>query len=103
MADGCDAGIRVGESLAEHMVALPITPPLSMAVVDTPAYFKRHAQLETPADLAKHNCLRFCLPSGAIVFWEFTSPSEDGHSFTLEPVGSLTTNEDDSMVLSCRM
>lgn len=98
VADGCDAGIRVGESLAEHMVAVPITPPLSMAVVGTPAYFKRHGQPETPADLAKHNCLRFRLPSGAIVPWEFTSPDQDGHSFSVEPVGSLTTNEDDSMI-----
>ncbi|WP_268794799.1 LysR substrate-binding domain-containing protein [Pseudomonas frederiksbergensis] len=48
--------------------------------------------------MAKHNCLRFRLPSGAIAPWEFTSPSEDGHSFTLEPVGNLTTNEDDSMI-----
>lgn len=83
VVDGCDVDIRVGESLAEHMVAVPITPPLSMAVVGTPAYFKPYGQPETPADLAKHSCLRFRLPSGAIVPWEFTSPSEDDHSFTL--------------------
>ncbi len=97
VAEGCDAGIRVGESLAEHMMAVPITPPLSMAVVGTPAYFKRHGQPATPADLAQHHCLRFRMPGGAILPWEFTSP-EDGHVFTVEPNGGLTTNDDDSMI-----
>lgn len=98
VADGCDAGIRVGESLAEHMVAVPITPALEMAVVGTPAYFERHGQPATPADLAQHNCLRFRMPGGAILPWEFTAPGEDGHAFTVEPLGSVITNDDDSMI-----
>lgn len=97
VADGCDAGIRLGESLAEHMVAVPITTPLEMAVVGTPAYFKRHGRPVTPADLAQHNCLRFRMPGGAIFPWEFTSPLDDGHAFTVEPRGCLTTNDDDGM------
>lgn len=98
VADGCDAGIRVGESLAEHMVAVPITPPLEMAVVGTPAYFERHPQPATPADLAQHNCLRFRAPGGAILPWEFTATDDGGHAFTVEPQGSLITNDDDSMI-----
>ncbi|AJG22405.1 LysR family transcriptional regulator [Cupriavidus basilensis] len=97
VADGCDAGIRVGESLAEHMVAVPITPALEMAVVGTPAYFQRHGQPATPADLAQHNCLRFRLPGGAILPWEFTSPEAGGHTFTVEPQGRIITNDDDGM------
>ncbi|MGC3987328.1 MAG: LysR family transcriptional regulator [Pseudorhodoferax sp.] len=98
VADGCDAGIRVGESLAEHMVAVPITPPLSMAVVGTPAYFKRRGRPATPADLAQHDCLRFRRPGGAILPWEFALPQEGGHAFTVEPQGGFTTNDDDSML-----
>ncbi|MEN5033131.1 LysR family transcriptional regulator [Pseudomonas sp. TWI929] len=98
VADGCDAGIRVGESLAEHMVAVPITSALEMAVVGTPAYFERHGQPATPADLAQHNCLRFRMPGGAILPWEFTAPEEDGHAFTVEPQGSVITNDDDGMI-----
>lgn len=97
VAEGCDVGIRVGEHLAEHMVAVPITPPLSLAVVGTPAYFKRHGVPSTPADLAQHHCLRFRMPGGAILPWEFTSP-EDGHFFNVEPSGGITTNDDDSMI-----
>lgn len=98
VADGCDAGIRVGEYLAEHMVAVPVTPPLSMAVVGTPAYFERHGQPETPAELARHNCLRFRMPGGAIFPWEFSSPQEGGHAFTVAPQGSVITNDDESMI-----
>ncbi len=53
VANGLDAGIRLGESLDEHMVAVPITPPLEMAIVGSPAYFEQHGIPETPADLIR--------------------------------------------------
>jgi DNA-binding transcriptional LysR family regulator len=98
VADGCDVGIRIGESLAEHMIAVPITPLLEMAVVGTPAYFKRFGQPTSPTDLVQHNCLRFRQVSGAIHPWEFTSPDETGRSLMMEPRGSMTTNDDDGMI-----
>ncbi|MBZ5790591.1 LysR family transcriptional regulator [Burkholderia contaminans] len=98
VADGCDVGIRIGESLAPHMIAVPITPSLEMAVVGTPAYFKRYGEPVTPADLTEHNCLRFRQVGGAIHPWEFTSPEEPGHGFAVEPRGSITTNDDDGMI-----
>ncbi|GAB1088332.1 MAG: LysR family transcriptional regulator [Shewanella algae] len=99
IADGCDAGIRLGQSLAEHVTAVPITPPMEMAVVATPAYFEKHGIPETPAELAKHNCLRFRQTSSGTIFsWEFAPPEIAGQEFALEPQGSFITNDDDSMV-----
>jgi len=99
IAEGCDAGIRLGQSLAEHVTAVPITPPLEMAVVATPAYFEKHGVPETPADLGQHNCLRFRqTTSGAIYHWEFSPPDTTGQDFVVEPHGSYTTNDDDSMI-----
>lgn len=98
IADGCDVGIRIGESLAEHMVAVPITPVLEMAVVASPAYFEQYGVPTTPTDLARHNCLRYRLTSGAIYAWEFTSPEDGGHAFTVEPAGRIITNDDDGMI-----
>jgi len=99
VADGCDAGIRLGESLAEHMVAVPITPMLRMAVVGSPDYFKRHGKPLTPTELVQHNCVRFRhVGSGAIFNWEFTSPDIEGHDFEVEPRGSFTTNDDDGLI-----
>lgn len=98
VAEGCDAGIRFGESLAEHMMAVPITPPLEMAVVGTPAYFARHGVPQSPADLAAHDCVRYRqTSSGAIFRWEFSAP-DDGHAVGFEPRGRVTTNDDDGMI-----
>ncbi|WP_081067135.1 LysR family transcriptional regulator [Burkholderia multivorans] len=99
IADGYDAGIRLGESLAEHMVAVPITPMLEMVVAGSPDYFARHGTPATPADLIRHNCLCYRhTTSGAIYRWEFTSPEIEGHAFEVEPQGSMITNDDDGMI-----
>lgn len=93
IADGCDAGIRLGRSLAEGVVAVPLTPKLAMAVVGTPGYFKQHGKPKTPEDLARHNCIRYRFTtSGAIDGWEFTSPK--GDAFEVHPQGSYTTSDD---------
>lgn len=99
VAEGLDAGIRLGESLDEHMVAVPITPPLEMAIVGSPAYFQRHAAPETPADLVKHNCLAYRFTSsGTIDRWSFTSPNEERRTVVFEPQGNAVFNDDDSML-----
>ncbi|WP_062194186.1 LysR family transcriptional regulator [Caldimonas taiwanensis] len=103
VAEGCDAGLRFGESLAEHMVAVPVSPPMEMAVVATPGYFERHGIPKEPADLARHNCVRYRLSSsGAIFRWEFSAPTRSAnaarHEFTVEPHGNLVTNDDEGMI-----
>jgi len=57
IADGTDVGLRLGESLDEHMVAVPVSPRIETAVVGSPAYFERHGVPQTPAELSHHNCL----------------------------------------------
>lgn len=99
VAEGCDAGIRLGQSLAEHVVAVPITPMLDMAVVGAPSYFDRHGIPESPADLVRHDCLRYRqTSSGAIFRWEFYTPGMAGGDFVVEPTGSLVTNDDECMI-----
>lgn len=98
MADGCDAGIRIGESLAEHMVAVPITPALEMAVVATPDYFRCHPPPVTPEDLSRHDCLRFRQAGGGVHPWEFSAPDGGAHDFTVVPAGRFITNDDDGMI-----
>jgi DNA-binding transcriptional LysR family regulator len=71
VADGMDAGIRLGESLDEHMVAVPVTPPVEMAIVGSPDYFARYGLPETPGDLLKHNCL-------AVSFQEVVHSAQTG-------------------------
>ena len=99
VAEGLDAGIRLGESLDEHMVAVPITPPLEMAIVGSPEYFERYGMPETPADLMKYNCLAYRFTSsGTIDRWSFTSPDEEKRTVVFEPQGNAVFNDDDSML-----
>jgi len=44
VADRFDAGVRLGESIENDMVAVPLGPPLRMAVVASPRYFKKHSK-----------------------------------------------------------
>lgn len=99
IADGADVGIRLGESLDEHMVAVPITPRIEMAVVGSPAYFKRYGIPQTPAELGQHNCLAYRFTSsGTLDRWSFTEPDGDGHTQVFEPRGSVVFNDDESML-----
>lgn len=99
VADGMDAGIRLGESLDEHMVAVPVTPPIEMAVVGSPAYFERHGLPETPADLLRHNCLAYRFTSsGTIDRWSFTSPDAEERTVVFEPRGNAVFNDDENML-----
>jgi DNA-binding transcriptional LysR family regulator len=98
IADGFDAGIRLGKSLAEHVIAIPLTPALSMAVVASPAYLERNGVPKVPADLARHQCINYRFPgTGALHEWDFTEAGGNGRDFTQAVSGRLTTNDDQSM------
>ena len=90
VAEGFDAGIRLGESLAQDMVALPLGPRERQVVVGTPDYFTRHPLPRTPRDLAGHDCIRHRRSTGRLFPWEF---SRDGRDFTVEVAGSMIVNE----------
>ena len=99
IADGVDAGIRLGESLDEHMVAVPISPPIEMAIVGTPEYFQRFGIPESPEDLMQHNCLAYRFSSsGVIDRWSFTSPDDSKRTVVFEPTGSAIFNDDENML-----
>jgi DNA-binding transcriptional LysR family regulator len=88
---GFDAGIRMGESVQKDMVAVPLGGPVSVAIVGSPDYFKRHPAPRRPADLVKHNCIRFRFSgSGAIYKWEFTV---DDRIVEYEVGGGLTISD----------
>jgi DNA-binding transcriptional LysR family regulator len=72
-----DAGIRLGESLEKDVVAIPVSGPLRMAAIASPAYLKRHGVPKTPRDLRSHRCINLRLPSaGTIYKWEFERGAE---------------------------
>jgi DNA-binding transcriptional LysR family regulator len=95
VAEGFDAGIRLGESLSDGMTAVKIKPRLRMAVVGSPAYFKRHPAPRTPDDLRQHVCIRNIFPSGTAYPWEF---SRAGKTIKFEPAGPLSLDNQNLMI-----
>lgn len=70
VAEGFDAGVRMGEQVAKDMIAVPIGPQIRMAVVASPAYFERHPIPKTPQDMTAHNCINTRLPTyGGVFSW----------------------------------
>lgn len=75
---GFDAGIRLGEMVAQDMVAVRLTPPCRVIMVASPAYLGAHGRPATIADLVKHNCIGFrLLASGAVYDWELQQHGKD--------------------------
>lgn len=87
VAEGFDLGVRILESIPQDMVAVPISREERFLVMATPDYFAVHGKPETPADLARHKCIRLRLPSGAMMRWEF---ERHGEMTRLDPEGLVT-------------
>lgn len=90
VAEGYDAGVRLGEQLAKDMVAVKIGPDMRMAVVGSPAYFDRHPPPRTPQDLTAHRCINMRLPTyGGIFAWGL---EQDGREVKVRGDGQLVFN-----------
>lgn len=96
VAERFDAGVRLGEQVAQDMIATPIGPPTRLVVVGAPAYLRTHAAPRTPRELVDHTCinLRF-LTQGGLYAWEF---EKDGHPLNVRVGGRLIFNNVDRIV-----
>ena len=78
VAQGFDAGIRLGEMIAQDMVAVRMTPPCRAIMVAAPDYLADHPAPESLSGLAGHNCIGFrLLGSGAVYDWELKDGTRD--------------------------
>ena len=90
VAEGFDAGVRLGPQVAKDMIALRIGPDMRMAVVGSPAYFARHAKPVIPDDLTAHNCINLRMPThGGLYVWEF---EKQGQELNVRVEGQLVFN-----------
>jgi len=99
VGEGFDAGIRLGERVAQDMVAVPLSRRIRIVVAGSPGYFERYPKPATPDDLAAHNCLHYRFSSsGGIYRWEFAQPENPQRVFEVETQGSFVTNDLRTMV-----
>jgi len=87
---GFDAGVRLLEAVPEDMVAVPIGPPLRAVVVASPAYLQGREAPRTPADLLRHDCVRYRFPSGRYFKWEF---EKDGEKMEIDVPGRIALSD----------
>lgn len=86
-----DAGVRLGEHLANDMIAVPIGPPLRMLVVGAPSYFAKRDRPKVPHDLTDHVCINLRLPTlGGLYAWEF---EKAGRELKVRVDGQLVLND----------
>ena len=92
-----DAGFRRGNLIARDMIAVRVTDGMRFHVVATAEYLARKGRPRKPIDLHEHNCLRFRLPGGEFIPWEFVV---EGKTVELEVHGSLVVVNDPDLLLS---
>lgn len=90
LAEGFDAGVRLGEQVAKDMIAMRIGPDMRMAVIGSPAYFSHYPKPVIPADLMAHNCITLRMPThGGLFMWEF---EKNGQALNVRIEGQLVFN-----------
>lgn len=95
VAEGFDAGVRLGESLPQDMVAVPFGGDVRFIVVASPDYLARHGTPKTPDAISAHRCIRFRLPSGKMYRWEFERQRQ---SLKVDVPGTVTLDHIGLMV-----
>ncbi|NVN11690.1 MULTISPECIES: LysR family transcriptional regulator [Nguyenibacter] len=96
IADGFDAGIRLGEKIEQDMVAIRMGGDLRMAVVASPDYLARHGMPDDPRALTGHRCINYrMVAAGSLYAWEF---ERAGEMLEVRVDGPLTFNEPELML-----
>jgi DNA-binding transcriptional LysR family regulator len=91
VAERFDAGVRLGETIAQDMVAVRIGPDMRMAAVASPGYFAAHNSPCTPHELAGHNCINLRFPTlGGLYAWEF---ERAGRPLNVRVEGQVIVND----------
>lgn len=86
-----DAGIRLGEMIADDMVTVRLTAPFKSIIVGAPDYFVEHGKPGRIADLQRHNCIAYRqIKSGGLYRWELL---EGGRDVAIDSRGSIIVND----------
>lgn len=91
VAQGYDAGVRLGEVIEQDMIAVPAGGPQREIAAASPAYLAQHGVPDHPRDLLNHRCIGWRpAPNTAPWRWEFET---DGEPFDVMVNPQFTTND----------
>lgn len=88
--EGFDAGIRLGESVREGMIAVRINPRLRLVVVGSPGYFANRPAPRQPQELKEHIGIQNMFPNGNRFAWQFR---KDGEAIDYWPTGPIALDD----------
>ena len=95
VADRFDCGVRHAMTLQADMISVPISGPVPLVYVASPAYLVDRIPPVAPDDLQAHRCLCYRHTSSGVVHrWEF---ERDGRRFERTIRGDFVTNDVDVM------
>jgi DNA-binding transcriptional LysR family regulator len=90
-AEGFDAGVRLGETLAQDMLAVRIGADLRMAVVGSPDYFSERRVPREPGELSAHDCIGLRFPThGGVAVWDL---EKDGRALNVRVEPRFVVND----------
>jgi DNA-binding transcriptional LysR family regulator len=91
IAEGFDAGIRLGHTLEREMIAVRVSVDQELVVVGSPEYFARHGKPAHPRDLHTHDCINLRMATrGTVGRWRFV---ENGKDLDIAVTGHIVTND----------
>jgi DNA-binding transcriptional LysR family regulator len=71
VAQRFDIGIRLGDQVEKDMIAVRVSPDVTLAIVGSPFYLDRHPAPKNPQDLTQHNCITLRLPTrDSLMGWD---------------------------------
>lgn len=97
VAEGFDAGIRLGHSLDREMIAVRVSPDQRLVVVGSRDYFARRGKPTHPRELHGHGheCIGLRMSTGAVARWKFV---ENDKELELAVDGRVVTNDGSVLV-----
>lgn len=97
---GFDAAVRLGELIAQDMIAVPVSAEQRQLAVCSPAYLDQAGKPLHPRDLATHRCVGWRpAPDVSPFRWEFAESNRD---FVVNVSPEVTSNDMGLMIrLAC--
>src|SRR5690554_56849 len=91
VAEGYDAGVRLGEVIEQDMIAVPVAGNERQIAVCSPVYRRLFGVPSHPRELAAHRCIGWRPAFKAAPYrWEF---AENGKEFSVAVEPEITTND----------
>jgi DNA-binding transcriptional LysR family regulator len=90
--EGFDCAVRVGDMPDSSLVSVRLADNRRLCVA-TPAYLARHGTPQTPAELARFNCLTLSSDASQTRGWAFRNVSHGDEVTYLKPAGPLDCSD----------